>query len=105
MSDDQGPKGPPADGPMNSEQRDASHEDGRETAFAAEQRRGRERMIGMWRAAVRGVTEAAQRAAASNDIQVGPGPASAPAEADDASAPAAEPTWVLPPTRAPGSGN
>ena len=78
---------------------DPSDDDGTETPFAAEQRRGRERMLGMWRAAVRGVAEAAQRAAASNDGK--PPPEPTPSE-DAAPAAAAEPTFVFPPRRAPG---
>ena len=86
---------------MNAGPSDTSPPDGSETPFAAEQRRGRERMIGMWRAAVRGVTEAAQRAAARNDVKVEPRPVAAPEESSDRAAPADEPTWVLPPTRVP----
>ena len=105
MSDDHEGKGPPGSATVNSEAADASDGDSAATAFAAEQRRGRERLIGMWRAAVRGVTEAAQRAAAQNDLKPAPQPVVA-AEPTEDSAPAAEPTWVLPPRRVPGgSGN
>ena len=54
----------------------------------AQQRRGRERMLEMWRAAVAGITAAAQQAAA---------PANRPAQAEDEDPAGEVATWSFPP--------
>lgn len=66
-----------------------------ETVAEAQQRRGRERMIAMWRAAVECVTEAAARQVADT------GPVAAPGDDDEVDGhPVATPTWVFPARRA-----
>lgn len=72
-----------------------------ETPYDAEQRRGRERMIGLWRAAVQCVTEAAQRqaessAGAGGDDDEGYGPAPVAPEPKPARALDNATTWVFP---------
>jgi hypothetical protein len=66
-----------------------------ETPFEAEQRRGRERMIALWRSAVQCVTEAAQREAEARAAAGGDGDDETIEEAPDDQAPVVD-TWVFP---------
>ena len=69
---------------------DGEHDD--ETPFEAEQRRGRERMITMWRSAVQCVTEAAQREA---EARAHAEPVEAEADVAAEQVPEVD-TWVFP---------
>ncbi|HVV88638.1 MAG TPA: hypothetical protein VHE35_36590 [Kofleriaceae bacterium] len=78
-----------------------------ETPFEAEQRRGRERMLGIWRTAVNCIMEAQARetAARGADEQAGGEPEADDAAADDDDALAAPvANWVFP-ARTAGAGN
>ena len=98
MSYDRDSKDPPrADGDDA-----APDDDARAPPDDEVQRRGRERMLEIWRAAVRGVTEAAERARALPAKAAAPTSAEPPAAEDEAPAS----TWVFPAkSAARGSGN